>query len=124
MNVKGLFGNMITPGIRSTERTERTLRSDSTHDRDPNGQQAPPDQQEQKEPMTEEEFERAVQYLKTLPAVIEHKWKVEVAKADDKKFVLVRDNLGSIIRKIPENELRNLPTDQVEKKGHLLNKAA
>ncbi|MES3037759.1 MAG: hypothetical protein V4736_07625 [Bdellovibrionota bacterium] len=126
MNIKGLFGNNISTGVRSVERPERAaVRTDITHDRDGNGQEAfQRQEQEHREPMSDEQIENCVQYLKDLPAVKEHKWKIEVVKDGDKRFVFVRDNLGSIIRRIPEMELWSLPSDLNDKRGQLFKKEA
>lgn len=125
MNIKGLVGNNILPSeIRSVEKIERTIKSDETHDRDANGQQAfGQNEKEHKEPMTEEQLEKALEHLRNLPATKEHKWQIELEATATGRFVLVKDNLGTLIRRIPELDLWSLPSDQ-SPKGQLLKKSA
>lgn len=129
MNIKGLLGNMITSPIRNKEtatKTERTIKSDSTHDRDANGQQLYDQnkKQQQQGSMSEEQFNKAVEYLLSLPSVKEHQWSVEIVNENSKRFVLVKDNLNNIVRRIPESELWSLPFDKDVRTGQLLKKSA
>lgn len=124
MNVKSLIGNIPSPTeFRSVTQTERAIKSDTAHDRDANGQQAFSQNQEKREPMTEEQLQAAVEHLQNLPGVKEHSWMIELEVTEAGKFVLVRDNLRNIIRRIPELELWTLETDSALN-GHLLKKTA
>jgi hypothetical protein len=124
MNVKSLIGNIPSPTeFRSVNKAERAIKSDVAHDRDANGQQTPSQNQEQREPMTEEQLREAVEHLQDLPGVKEHSWTIELEFTDFGKFILVRDNLRNIIRRIPELELWTLETDS-QLNGHLLKKTA
>jgi hypothetical protein len=126
MNIKGLLGNMLpTSPIRGASKTERTIKSDSTTDRDANGQQAGGGNQEHREPMTDEQIQKALEQLRNLPAVKEHGWSVELTLIETKKFVLVKDTNGTVIRRIPELDLWTLPTaNEPGAKGQLLKKSA
>jgi len=123
MNIKGLIGNIIPTEVRGISRAERTIKSDETHDRDANGQQASGDQQEQHEPMTDEQLEKALAHLRNLPSFKEHKWTVQLETQDSSRFAVVKDNLGTVIRRIPEMELWTLPSDN-DSRGQLLKKSA
>ena len=128
MNIKGLLGNMITSPIRSQDepsRVNRTIKSDSAHDRDANGQQFYDQEKKQHDgPMSEEQFKKAVEYLQNLDSLKEHNWTVETIVQGEKKFVLVKDNLGNVVRRIPELELWTLPFDKDVRTGQLLKKSA
>lgn len=125
MNIKGLLGPNIAPAIKSTEKVDRAIRSETAQDRDANGQQAFGDNQQQnRQPMSEEQLKKVLAHLRNLPAVKEHHWTVTLELQADKKFVLIKDNLGNTIRKIPELELWSLPTDDEAGKGNLLSRAA
>lgn len=125
MNIKGLLGNMIpTSPIRAVGKTERTIKSDSTSDRDANGQQAGGGEQQHREPMTEEQIKKALEQLRNLPAIKEHQWLVELSIIENKKFAIVKDNSGTIIRRIPELELWTLPEASELGKGQLLKRTA
>ena len=128
MNIKGLGGaNLSQPPLNPVNKVDPTIKSDVTHDRDANGRQDPSDKkQDQKQrKMSPEEFEKSLNHLRSLAVVKEHKWVIEEEIVEDKRFVLVKDNLGTIIRRIPEMDLWTLNlSDEVVGKGHLLHKAA
>lgn len=124
MNIKGLLGPNISPIVRTTEKAEqRGIKSDSAHDRDPNGQQNA-GEQPQHGPMSDEQLQQAMEHLKELAAVKENKWTVELSAEARGKYVLIKDNLGTVIRKIPESELWTLPLFDPRPKGHLLKRTA
>ncbi|MGZ3743980.1 MAG: flagellar protein FlaG [Pseudobdellovibrionaceae bacterium] len=125
MNIKGLLGNILPSGpILPTRKTERTIKSDSTSDRDANGQQAGGGEQQQREPMTEEQINKAIEHLRNIPGVKEHNWSVELSVVENKKFVLVKDTSGNIIRRIPELDLWTLTDGNDSGKGQLFTKSA
>lgn len=123
MNIKGLT-HITTNDFKTIEKSDRSVKSDITHDRDANGQQSFGEgSRGQQEKMSDEQAEKALEHLKNLPAFKEHKWTAELEKTEKGFIVVVSDNLGSIIRKIPEAELWTLP-EQSETKGQLLKKTA
>lgn len=128
MNIKGLLGNMVSAPIRKKEgqvQVDRTIKSDSTHDRDANGQQLyQQNKKQQQGPMSDEQFKKAIEYLEALSSVKEHGWVVDTVVEESKRFVLVKDNLGTIVRRIPEAELWSLPFDKDVRTGQLLKKSA
>ncbi len=125
MNIRNLGGAVPPNQVRAPDRLERGIKADTSHDRDANGQQGfDGEKKQQKPPMSEEQIQEALNHLQELPASKEHKWTVEAAMEDDKKYVLVKDNMGNIIRKIPEIELWSLPIDGKDPKGQLLKKVA
>ncbi|MNJ92685.1 hypothetical protein D3C87_103590 [compost metagenome] len=124
MNIKGMFSNILpNTEVRSVDRTGKAIQSDSTHDRDANGQQFYGEQQQQREPMTDEQLEKAMEHLRNLPSMKEHKWTVHLEIQSEGRFVAVKDNLGTVIRRIPELELWSLPTDN-SSRGQLLKRSA
>lgn len=125
MNVKGLLGSQIpTVPIRPAEKVDRTIHSDMAHDRDANGQQSFGGQGQEHGPMSDEQLKQALEHLRQLAAVKEHKWSVELVLENDKKFVLIKDVLGALIRRIPEADLWTLNIDDQVPKGQLLKKTA
>ncbi|WP_374077651.1 flagellar protein FlaG [Bdellovibrio bacteriovorus] len=125
MNIKGLISNILPDTkVRSVENIGKTIKSDETHDRDANGQETySQNQEQQREPMSDEQLERAMEHLRNLPAMKEHKWTVELAEDSGNRFVIVKDNLGTVIRRIPELELWSLPSDN-SPRGQLLKRSA
>jgi uncharacterized FlaG/YvyC family protein len=123
MNIKGLIPNIQPSEVKAIDRTGRAIQSDTTHDRDGNGQEAYQQDQGKRPPMSEEQLENAMEHLRKLPAFKEHRWNVELDESNEGRFVLVKDNLGTLIRRIPEVELWTLPTDD-SPRGQLLKRAA
>ncbi|WP_413290057.1 hypothetical protein [Bdellovibrio sp. HCB337] len=126
MNIKGLLGNMLpTSPLRPAEKTERAIKSDSSSaDRDANGQQAGGGEQQQREPMTDEQLQKALEHLRNLPGVKDHNWTVELSVNEAKRFAIVKDLNGNVIRRIPEADLWTLPSATEPSKGQLLKKTA
>jgi uncharacterized FlaG/YvyC family protein len=127
MNIKGFISNIIPNNdVRSVETIGKTIKSDTTHDRDANGQESYQQQgqgDQQRPPMTDEQLEKAMEHLRKLPATKEHKWTIELETKDDLRSVVVKDNLGTIIRRIPEIDLWTLPSDD-SPRGQLLKRSA
>lgn len=103
---------------------DRAIKADSATDRDANGQSAPKEDGSDRPPMTEDEFEKAIVHLRSLAVVKEHSWTIESLVANEKRFVLIKDHLGKIIRRIPEPELWSLVQTTTSEKGQLLRKSA
>jgi uncharacterized FlaG/YvyC family protein len=99
MNIKGLIPNIQPTEVKAIDRTGRAIQSDSAHDRDGNGQEAYQQQQDQKPPMTDEQLEASMEHLRKLPAFKEHRWTVELDADFGERCVLVKDNLGNLIRR-------------------------
>lgn len=128
MNIKGLTGaNLNQTPVNVVNKIDPSIKSDMAHDRDANGKQDPNDRKQDQKPrqMTPEEFKKSMDHLKALAVVKEHNWSIDEETVDGKKYVLVKDNLGTVIRRIPEIELWTLNlSDEVIGKGHILHKAA
>lgn len=125
MNIKGFISNIIPNNdIRAVDNIGRAIKSDQTNDRDANGQEGySQNQGEQHPPMTDEQLEKAMEHLRKLSATKEHKWTVELENLDGARGVLVKDNLGNLIRRIPEDDLWTLPADD-SPRGQLLKRSA
>lgn len=125
MNIKGFLPNILNINeVRSVDNVGKAIKSDSTHDRDANGQEAyRQNQQEHREPMSDEQLEAAMEHLRKLPAVKEHRWTVHLENLEEGRYVIVKDNLGGVIRRIPELELWSLPSDN-SPRGQLLKRSA
>lgn len=125
MNIRGLINNIIPNSeVRKVDSIGRAIQSDSAHDRDANGQEAYDQQGQPHNPLNDEELQRALEQLQNLPAFKEHKWTAELVGEASSGMceILVKDNLGNIIRRIPETDLRSLP-DPDSQKGQLLKRA-
>jgi uncharacterized FlaG/YvyC family protein len=123
MDIKGALNQIIPLSLRAKDQVPRTIKSDSTTDRDANGQQAF-SEQEHKEPMTEEQIQKVLEHLQSLAVVKDHNLVVELLEQEGRRFVLLKEPTGKIIRRIPETELWSLQIMQQDKKGQILNKSA
>ena len=126
MNIKGLIPNIQAGDVKAIDRTGKAIQSDTAHDRDANGQQSYGEHQqnEKREPMSDEQIEKALEHLRNLPSFKEHRWTAELdGEEPGARSVLVKDNLGTLIRRIPELELWTLPSDN-SPRGQLLKRSA
>lgn len=125
MDIKNVAKGMLSPQIRLNEKVERMIRSDSTTDRDANGQMPSGGQQgEDQGPMSDEHIAKCIEHLKSLPTVKDHHLVVELQIHESKKFVIIRESDGKVIRRISEPELRTLQFVNEKEKGQLLRKTA
>jgi len=127
MDIKNALNAVLPPSLRPRDKVERNIKSASTADRDGNGQEPYGGQGQQKQhgPMSEEELKKALAHLRALPVVKEHGLTVELTEQNGKKFVLIKEPGGKVVRRIHEAELWTLQTMAgTEKKGQLLRKTA
>jgi hypothetical protein len=124
MDVKNALNQIIPIGLRTKEPVSKEIKSGSTTDRDANGQQAFSDNQNQHPPMSDEQLKKAIEHLKSLPVVKDHNLEVELIESEGKKFILLKEPDGKLIRRIPEFELWSLQIMKNEKKGQILNRSA
>lgn len=125
MDIKRLFNFPTVNSVRQPNKNERVAKFDNTDERDANGQESFQRQKEKHhEPMTEEQLEKALAELRALPAVKEHNWKVSLEIEDGKRFVSIKDNMGNLIRRIPEVELWTLDHSVEKAKGQLFKRTA
>lgn len=124
MNIKGLLGNTPSLPVHPVDRLTRAIKSDTAHDRDANGQQAFDQNQKDQSPMSDEQIQKSIEHLKNLPFVKEHNWTIQLIEENGKKFVIVQETGGAIVRRIPEVDLWTLPLDFNDLKGQLLRKTA
>ncbi len=124
MDIKGVLNAVLPSTIRGKEKVERTIKSDSTTDRDANGQMPGGNQEEHHPPMSDEQFKKAIEHLKSLSVVKDHSLSVEPVELEGKRFVFLKEPSGKIVRRIPELELWSLQVVKNTEKGQLLRKTA
>lgn len=126
VDIKRLFNFPTINTVKMPSKTERVAKFDSADDRDANGQEGYQKQKEkqQHEPMTDEQIEKALAELRAHAAVKEHNWQVHLETVEGKRFVLIKDNMGNLIRRIPEAELWSLNFSAEPGKGQFLKRTA
>ena len=126
MNIRNMLGNTapISPAT-SAAKVDRPIKTDSSNDRDPQGQYYS-QQEKQKEKMTDEQFEKAIAILREKNFIKDMKWIVSTFTENDIKYAWVKDSHGDTIRKIIEYDLWEIFNDSnvAETKGQLLKKTA
>lgn len=130
MNVKNLAGNAIInslPATRGADAAEKTIKSESTHDRDANGQAQYQKQHKKKEKMTREQASSAVTILNAKPFMTDMKWVAILIDDDGFYYAEVKDQQENIIRKISEFDLWEVfetSSNEPSQKGNLLRRTA
>lgn len=127
MDIKNIFKISPTAFINTKSRLlseQKNLKTDDTTDRDGNGQT--PYQKKRTYPaLTEEEQTLALNRLKLLPPLIEHKWRIKILTQFPLPLKLeLQDNLGQLIKTIDEEELRTLLDYPTSQRGHLIKRTA
>ncbi|MGE0632669.1 MAG: hypothetical protein AB7O96_09690 [Pseudobdellovibrionaceae bacterium] len=130
MDVKSALNSILPATTRTRDplKAENRIKSANASDRDANGQEAYQQQKKKDEhpnrPMSEGELEKALAHLKSLPVVTNHGLTVAVSVSGNKKFILISEPSGKVVRRIQESELWSLIQAKAEDKGQLLRKAA
>ena len=128
MNIKNFLGftpiSTPTPKVSSIERPIKS--SESSAEKDANGQQFYSKQQQKKEKMSDEQFEKAILLLKEKQFMKDMNWLVEIFEDNGLRYAWVKDQVGITIRKIAEYDLWEMfdSSQQVPNKGQLLKKTA
>lgn len=122
MDIKNIF-KVSSVGFLKPKPSSQ-LKLDSTTDRDGNGQSPYQKSQDQEELLTPEEFDSAIEKLKLLPPIIEHKWQIKIEKTSLDTKVFLLDNLGKMIKQVSNQELKSLLNNHELNKGNLLKREA
>jgi uncharacterized FlaG/YvyC family protein len=123
MDIRNVVGRLLPVNLRKNDPVERTIKSDSATDRDANGQM-PQKEPEKQPPMTDEELEQAIEHLRNLAVIKDRNLTVELTTAGNKKFVLIKEPDGKVVRRIHEEELWSLKDTKENEKGQLLRRTA
>lgn len=125
MDIRNAVGSLLPTNLRKKDPIERIIKSDNTTDRDGNGQMPQGDKREDdRPPMSDEQLAKALEHLKSLSVVKDHHISLEVVVLEGKRFVLLQESDGKVIRRIPEHELWTLQVVKDNEKGQLLSKTA
>lgn len=124
MDIRNAIGSILPLNLNRKDPVDRAIRSESTTDRDANGQQSQQGAEDQKPPMSEEQLTKAIEHLRSLPVVKDHNLSLELVTIETKRFVLLKEPSGKLLRRIPESELWSLQVVKENEKGQLLRKTA
>ena len=125
MNIKGFGVNLPTQveSQKSSETPEK-MRMESSGDRDADGRRQNQSGQDEGPP-TEEQVQKAMEYLKEHPGVKENNLTVMRKEAAGKIVLVLQDHLGKVIRRIPEAQVRAIGTSvpTQSQKGQIFHRA-
>lgn len=93
------------PKVEVTSKNFRMLKSS---DRDANGQASRDNQEKPKRQLSETEFQAAVTYLENLPGIKNNGLHVRVHLMGERRFVLIEEPNGKVVRRIGEEDLADL----------------
>ena len=130
MNIKNLAGNAIInslPATKEASASEKAIKSESTHDRDANGQAQYQKQHKKKEKMSREQATIALATLNAKPFMNDMKWVAKLIDDNGFYYAEVKDHEQNTIRKIAEFDLWELiESSSIENssKGNLLRRTA
>lgn len=127
MDIKNALNAILPISLRTKDNVSKAIKSDMMADRDGNGQMpngGQPQPQQDPGPMSDELLKKALEHFQSLPLVKENNLTVELVVMDGKKFVLIKEPNGKIVRRIKESELWSLQVVKGTDKGQLLSKTA
>ena len=118
MNIKSIANNLIPFDIKKVTRTKAEASSDRDADgkRDQNSGRSP------RRNLSEDELTAAIKYLKELKGIKDNNLNVRLVKENNVPVALIEDQLGKVVRRLPETELSMLDTSE-KSKGNLLDKS-
>lgn len=124
MDVKGVVKTLIpNQGIQRKEPVEKAIRSENTNEREGNGQASNGSGQQQGQ-MSDEQFQRALEHIKNHSVVKDNNLEVSIEGEEGKRFIILAEPNGKIVRRIPEAELWSLQFAKEGDKGQLMSRAA
>lgn len=124
MDIKNALNAVLPLSLRSKDKIEKSIKSDSTTDRDANGQMPQGGGQQDRGPMSEEQMKKALEHLRSMSAVKDHNLTVELTEQNGQRVVLVKEPSGKVLRRIQEAELWSLLDVSKTDKGQLLRRTA
>jgi hypothetical protein len=120
-NITKIFNPLA---IKGKDRVEKGIKSDNTGEREGNGQMPSGGDSEHREAMSDEQFEQALEHLKKHQIFKDNHLELIVQNIDAKRFVIIREPNGKVLRRIAETELWSLQAIKDNEKGQLLSKTA
>lgn len=121
MNIRSLTNPVgviesVKPGETRAVRTEV-----SSEDRDADGKRQ--EEEANKDPLTEDELKKALEYLENLSGLKANQLTIEIENSNEYRLILIKDRSGKTIRRMVEWELRSLLVTTDKKTGQIFDKA-
>lgn len=122
MNIRTVTNPIIPAESRATGEARTVAMDISSEDRDAQGRRQ--DDEPSRDPLNDQEMERALAYFNDLEGFADKGLTVRVEAAGDMRLFLVVDADGQVVRRIPEWEMRPLIQDKDKKTGQIFDKSA
>lgn len=119
MNIKSIASQLLPFDIKKINRETKTQASS---ERDPSGKREDSPKKAPRRNLSDEELQAAVNFLKELKGVKDNNLNVRLVRQNNIPIVLIEDQTGKVVRRIPETELSLLEINE-KTKGNLLDKS-
>ncbi|MCB0377086.1 MAG: hypothetical protein KDD33_01210 [Bdellovibrionales bacterium] len=123
MNIRSVSNPAQVRAQEKVQAERQTIKSDTTSEREANGQQLFGDGEAHR-PLTEEEIERLLKKLKSHPGISQNNLKVEFTHENGKQVVYIRSQENETIRRFVEADLFHYLYKEDKEAMHLLSKTA
>ncbi len=122
MNVRSLTNPITAIDSNSSVQGAKPVRSEvSSEDRDADGRQ--PYQEENKNPLSEDEMQKAKEYIEKLDGLKSNELKVSIETGGEYRVFVIHDKDGKVVRRIIEWEMRSILNSADKRTGQLFDKA-
>jgi hypothetical protein len=121
MNIKSVHTASIIP-IDPKKKVDGGIRSQSSAERDANGQQQAKEQ-ELKRHLSQQEFDDALKALEANPGLKANGLTIKVEQDGDHRVIYILDPQGGIVRRLSESQLWLATRDKDRQTGKILDKA-
>jgi hypothetical protein len=122
MNVRTITNPIIPVESIKTSETKNVKMEVSAEDREADGRRG--QDEPSKNPLSEEEFKKAQEYIEGLTGLKANGLTVEVDEASGLKIFIIKDHEGHVVRRIVEWEMRLILNDKDKKVGQIFDKSA
>lgn len=123
MNIRSVSNPTIATDLKVSNETKTVKLGESHQDRDADGRRQP-DKEPDKSPLTEEELKKAKDYFEALDGLKANGLTITFEDHDlAVRLFIIKDHNGTIVRRIPEHEMRTLITDKDRKSGKIFDRA-
>ena len=122
MNIRSLSGqaqHILLP--EKTGEKQAAIKSHDTTDRDADGRQSGGDK---KRRVSEDEIKKILESLRSNPGLATNKLTVNLVYENDVRLILIQNEQGAIIRRIPEESFYQLLDSMDLANGRIFNKSA
>lgn len=123
MNIRTVANPILPADVKRVTASRDVKSENSSEERDADGRRQP-NEEPNKNPLSEEEMKKAKDYLDQLPSLKANGLTIEVSQAGEHKVFLIRNADGLVVRRIVEWEMRALITDKDKKVGQIFDKSA